>query len=1336
MAKRGPPIKEDGANPETQRKRAQDRARQLRARAKKAAQSQLNAQQLQISANIGTNYGSLAQEDAPPTNTSLGLRAAQDIEDPLPTDTSAQPDPSPVQSPILPTTILEHIEQSEFEYIPFRRLNRESDKSPPPLSPSTRSQPDEFEERPGGEEKATMPPTRLHPALNMTGAQTLSPLSHDLCNTPNAPPRAAEPPLFDNAEVANDEGTSFHDSDSDTGPFAYPIRLSLSPSGSPENEEAAFEQNPIVESSAGPTSPHASTVIDDPTSSEEHSESSDAEDSRAQETDSDAEEPSLLRYGVDKVYHCLYRKFHGCTKKEHAKAYKAHLAETDDPENHYSLRQIHEKPLFTSVLEKHDHKQQPAFTFRHEFGRQEYPTSDDWQATFEGTQAENPDAAPMQLCLHRDHIPENGTNSAVQGFDIDSFLGFATSLAVARQGINIYPAPLFTQNMKTDVHIAATHVQDDTPSSIMLKEIPHFRLGDIVGFGGVELHILFPHLRKNPIADHFSRLTNEQLDRFINRVLLPAAYDATPSDYHQHLPASFRVAYANSRASQKEGRLTSSMHYLGQHAIHHHLQAQYLDEITEAMRNTVQTTPGLRDFRDFMLFFSKKNTKLAFKRRTPLESMQVFNPTFQHLFDPAYIIRDRCWIDVAKEICPNASYLPTDPDIINDDAQVYLFRRCCASKYLRHLYDGINHKSASRLFHNSMLQDAVGLTNLVPKSSKLYRAGVIYDQVYTSWKASLDASKSYPFQNESLESMAVDPSILRGVKGAGSGGARGYRGRDVAEHAYLSSKERLRISLLDAGGKSFGWRHEQRCSLPLYEGLYLRLEEDALLGVLPPPLLVPQPTCCWAVKTSTFLPFLARQANKYATGFEYMRARCPPGFVTWEQTKMMAMFLRCLRFSLSGHQLARESALWKESAESRTGLPPVTRVWHGLGFQSSLARYGYCWIRPGLIDWTRLHFCTDLTDNVLFGNQAMKFAYLQKGGQARDFFQSTLRTELALNWLRHYEDDKVIRDRMLEWLGHLCLQQLRADIFKQLQKEIPEESWPEMRAGDFPLNLRYIKTVSPAGIRLTKGNRAAHKKVKPTLKLLWDFDDGSLRSHWHSKPFRVMFERICLVLRENHVKTSLEAIFRHRFWWMNLEYHWVLPNFNSHHFVGWSSKYKPTDQVYRTWISIRKGVQEPDSARYSIDHYVWARDDLASRRPDPVYPRYLLWDRNRWEAWVNGRLGPEHTVVIDEQAEGDTVEQHVVEQDVVEQQEAEEAIQAYTMSKEAPTKPKVIPPRRSHRLHEKGRTVYQETTEEDEAFAEDEAEEEENELIGVQAPGLVAPEDRVVVLIPRRRCGI
>jgi hypothetical protein len=32
-----------------------------------------------------------------------------------------------------------------------------------------------------------------------------------------------------------------------------------------------------------------------------------------------------------------------------------------------------------------------------------------------------------------------------------------------------------------------------------------------------------------------------------------------------------------------------------------------------------------------------------------------------------------------------------------------------------------------------------------------------------------------------------------------------------------------------------------------------------------------------------------------------MQAQCHSEFVTWEQAKVMGMFLRCLRFSLAGH---------------------------------------------------------------------------------------------------------------------------------------------------------------------------------------------------------------------------------------------------------------------------------------------------------------------------------------------------------------------------------------------------------------------------------------------------
>lgn len=95
MAKRGPRIIEDDVNAETLRVRAQDRARQLRARAKKAEQAQLNAQQLQISARIGVSYGSLEHNDALTTDTSLSLRAYVDSENPLPAATHALPTSSP-----------------------------------------------------------------------------------------------------------------------------------------------------------------------------------------------------------------------------------------------------------------------------------------------------------------------------------------------------------------------------------------------------------------------------------------------------------------------------------------------------------------------------------------------------------------------------------------------------------------------------------------------------------------------------------------------------------------------------------------------------------------------------------------------------------------------------------------------------------------------------------------------------------------------------------------------------------------------------------------------------------------------------------------------------------------------------------------------------------------------------------------------------------------------------------------------------------------------------------------------------------------------------------------
>jgi len=139
-------------------------------------------------------------------------------------------------------------------------------------------------------------------------------------------------------------------------------------------------------------------------------------------------------------------------------------------------------------------------------------------------------------------------------FDINSFLGFANSLAVARQGLWYQPAPQIRQNMSNDVHLHAQVFQareedddDDeggerAPRSSLatLKDIPHL-LGQVEGAHDITVHILFPHLvvGRRP----FVSLTQEQMTRWLDQIFLPAVYRYCEAHYTQHLPASFGHAW-------------------------------------------------------------------------------------------------------------------------------------------------------------------------------------------------------------------------------------------------------------------------------------------------------------------------------------------------------------------------------------------------------------------------------------------------------------------------------------------------------------------------------------------------------------------------------------------------------------------------------------------------------------------------------------------------------------------------------------------------------------------------------------------------------------------------
>lgn len=87
---------------------------------------------------------------------------------------------------------------------------------------------------------------------------------------------------------------------------------------------------------------------------------------------------------------------------------------------------------------------------------------------------------------------------------------------------------------------------------------------------------------------------------------------------------------------------------------------------------------------------------------------------------------------------------------------------------------------------------------------------------------------------------------------------------------------------------------------------------------------------------------------------------------------------------------------------------------------NTLERYGYCWFEPRF-DWERLTFRSDITDDVLFGNRALRQQYLRRGEHMRDFLDSNRRLDMALGWLQEHHQHERVRERLLLWIVHLCL---------------------------------------------------------------------------------------------------------------------------------------------------------------------------------------------------------------------------------------------------------------------------------------------------------------------------
>ncbi|KAJ4181253.1 hypothetical protein NW759_017199 [Fusarium solani] len=725
---------------------------------------------------------------------------------------------------------------------------------------------------------------------------------------------------------------------------------------------------------------------------------------------------SDVEYATEKFIQQFLVGIHGCGTEKHREDLATHI-EAEGAHNHHGLDQLFssnvphtlDKPY---VLSSQAHHATPSMG----------PSQ--WQELFSGHTPRRFEDKPKQACLHTEHSRQT---PPVVSFDIDSILGFVTSPATAVHGIRFYSAPQYGQNISTDVHLTLDRVDPDperprlVPSR--LKDVPHFIFARAEGADFITFHLFFPHL---PCSRDFNRLTDEQLSRWFDDIFYPAVRQVYDVDRLQHLPASYRHALATCRAPQVEGRLLETLNYQAQLRMSYFLPREGLQQLWDHVLTALRR-PGLQDFRDPELFMEAKGTKLLFKYPDApsdlLAVMENFDCKLHHVLDFSHICSDRLYIDVGKETCPLHDSVPSP------EAQTYLWRRCCIRHHLDHLYDGNIPKTGQNFYYESMLRDAGGMTTLTPPSSRLRRGGILYGQMYSLTKEIIDAARTFPFQNPDLRHLALDPQLRNGMQ---SICGKPASGKNITDRAYLASKRRCHYGLTDSKQRSFGVREEYRISWTLFQSALTVLrsltpETRSIKLPGPPPHL-------WAVRSSVFVDFVWHNINKFTTGFELVRAQCSPGLTTWEQNKIMDMFLRCLQVAVGGHDYSREGALWWSRRElpQPVGLPQVR---YGLGFSQTLEQYGYCWIEPR-INWALLKFLPDTTDSVLFGNRTLHQRYLKYGGHVRHFFDLSRRADLGLEWLRRYPREDVITDQIVSWLCHICLQQMRADVLHSIQGDL------------------------------------------------------------------------------------------------------------------------------------------------------------------------------------------------------------------------------------------------------------------------------------------------------------
>ncbi|RPA90169.1 hypothetical protein L873DRAFT_1821642 [Choiromyces venosus 120613-1] len=738
--------------------------------------------------------------------------------------------------------------------------------------------------------------------------------------------------------------------------------------------------------------------------------------------------------------------------------------------------------------------------------------------------------------------------------DIDSVLAFPTSLAIARKGIKVAIAPGRHCNIQADLHVPVPvynfHNNRSYVKQAAISEIPHFQLGHMYGADDYRIFLLFPKLCHKDRKTNF--LNDHELARFMDQIFLPAIRMHCPAPILQHLPGSFEMAKQCtlaagvepiSRQTKTSGR-TQLLRYYIPPAFLHHIWNTIIERTKE---------PGLYDFGEPVILIDAKNLKLTTMFPDVQSTITSFLTDWNLQCDKDYYEENSVWVDLATEEIHErgrfrrrhdhgsmADIPDYEPSGLEDEAFTFLWRECCLKSYERRFDSLFPHETCSFLYYQWGLTREIANLNVTPGKQHPARvAGLAYSQFYTTTKEVFDAAKVYPFQNKALEGLAVDPN-LKGTWQEIDGRMKENFG--CIKSAYLASKRRALESISACSQNSYGTRQEHRVNLLLLTAMSRQFEllQNRCLPVSPPdePVRVSNHPYMISATNETFL-FLLSNVNKFCFGFEYTRSLSAGRAISWEQTRVMVMFLRLLRHAYGGAHLERYSDIWSDTYTC--GREKCMKI--GLNLGQSITNRGYGFLSDDLIDWQSCQFRYQKSDKLGFSITALQYSYNHR---YRNLLSVThyydLFSKVLANLLQHRQNTRLLIISC-QVLSCTLIELFREDIWTTLVKDRLHITTNQAKLTDPSQSLCLMNLK-----QLLNGNLEEFKFIKnynrhqfhpfERVTYLWDYDTQRHRKQWVNKQWRTLFQLVCDELQYHFPNRDILKRFRqshfHRFLTHNL----------------------------------------------------------------------------------------------------------------------------------------------------------------------------------------------------------